>query len=296
MTDYSIFCFPSFLLCLWLGVEVARRVVRRTGVRGRGERWTWLAVLALRPWAAWAVFNLMGRWQAERGFGNVRTFPFYAHLWNNDATFWQVGAERLHTPAFWWWSLATLLAGAASVAVVRRVIRHDEPASWGTGARVAMLVVLSGVLWTAIACLPGGARPRSDKDPNSYLRVWHSASSTLIYAMPQVRSADDFMRRFVEIQPRLRHTIHALTHPPGATLSLYGIGRLAGAGEGNIRYNDTKARYALGLTAVNALNTAVVCLLGGLLFQSARIGLLAAALWFASPAATFYGTFAQDGV
>ena len=70
----------------------------------------------------------------------------------------------------------------------------------------------------------------------------------MLYTVPFVKDSDDYLRRFREIQPQLRSTIHGLSHPPGASLSLYWIGNALGARGLDIRQPETRLRYTLGLT------------------------------------------------
>lgn len=293
MSPLTVASAPVLVLVVWLAAELARMVVRRRG----GPSWTWtrIGVLATRPWAAWAVLNAFCRLNAERIFNDPLTFPLYARPWSGAPVLSYLGGLAREAE-FWFWSLAAAGLAVAVGALAAAVSRRGEPGPGRTAVTAGLLCLAAFWLWTAAACLPRGARPRGPEDPGSYLGVWHEAGSTFLYSMPEIRSPGAFLRDFAAIQPRLRRTIHAATHPPGAALSLYWIGRLAGADPSRIRENPQKARYALGLTAAAALNVAAVCLLAGGLFRSARIGLLTAALWAVAPAAVTYSVFAQDAV
>ena len=72
-----IWSAPALLLLGALLFEVVYFLIRRRA-RG-GPPWT-VAAWALRPWALWAVFNLVFRLNWDRGFNNRRTFPFFANL------------------------------------------------------------------------------------------------------------------------------------------------------------------------------------------------------------------------
>ncbi len=286
---------PFLVLSAWLAAELVRFSARRRPSGGRGEVWTRIGVLAMRPWAVWAVFNALCRLHAEKIFNDPRTFPLYAGPWTDDplpAYFRRV----LAAPEFWIWSLAA--AGLATVLILfaRAVLRRKTIGPGRTVLAAGLLCLLAFAFWSSVACLPRGACPRSDGDPGSFLRVWHTPGSTFLYVMPHIKSPGHFIRNFAAIQPRLRPTIHGVTHPPGAALSLYWAGRLFGASPARIRENDQKVRYALALIALAALNVAAVCLLARGVFRSSRTGLLVATLWVASPAATAYGVFAQDMV
>lgn len=296
MSPLTLTSAPVLLLGVWLAAEIARLVVRRrAGGDGPAGTWTRIGVLATRPWAVWAVFNGFCRLNAERIFNDPLTFPLYAGPWSGAPVLSYLGG-LMREPEFWFWSLAAAGLAVAVGALAAAVSRRGEPGPGRTAVTAGLLCLAAFSLWTAVACLPRGARSRGPKDPGSYLGVWHEAGSTFLYSMPHVKSPGAFLKDFAAVQPRLRRTIHAATHPPGAALSLYWIGRVAGADPARIRENGQKVRYALGLTAVAALNVAAVCLLAGGLFRSARIGLLTAALWAVAPAAVTYSVFAQDAV
>ena len=291
----SLTCGPVLLLYAWLTSEILRLLIRRRPtLNDPTDVWSKIAVLALRPWAVWSAFNLLCRLRAEHGFGNPLTFPLYANLWQPHHAVLPYLAELFKDPEFWIWSVVVACLTGACVAVGWAVIRGKEKGGRRTGLFLGLLCLIAFSLWTSMACLPRGARVRGPGDPGSYLLVWHTAAGTLLYTMPHVKSTDHFLRNFEQIQPNLRHTIHGASHPPGAALSLYWIGKMTGATKEKIRENSEKVRYALGLTAVVALNVATVFLLVWGLFRSSRVGLVAAGLWLVSPAATAYATFSQD--
>lgn len=296
MNQLTFTSAPVLLLGVWVAAEIARLAARRRAAGdGPAETWTRIGVLATRPWAVWAVFNAFCRLNADRIFNDPLTFPLYAGPWSREPLFSYLGG-LLGEPEFWLWTLSAAGLAGGVAALAAAVLRRGEPGPRRTAVTAVLLVLAAFSLWTAAACLPRGARLRGPKDPGSYLRVWHTAGSTFLYSMPHVKSPGAFIRDFPAIQPRLRHTIHGVTHPPGAALSLYWIGRLAGAAPDRIRENGAKVRYALGLTAAAALNVAAVYLLARGLFRSSRIGLLTAALWAVAPAAVTYSVFAQDSI
>ena len=146
------------------------------------------AVWAMRPWMLWGLFNLVFRWRWREGFNNLRTFPFFANLWE-EAESWGQALQRI---------------GQAPGVVV-----------WG-GVAVAVLAALVG--W--LACLPNGAWTGGGRE-GSLLSTWH-AHATMLYTVPFVKDSDDYLRRFLEIQPQLRSTIHGLSHPPGCVTAIQG--------------------------------------------------------------------------
>jgi len=291
----SFTCGPVLVLYAWLISEAFRCLIhRRFPLNDPADVWSQISVLAMRPWAVWAIFNLLCRVYAKHGFGNPLTFPLYANLWAPDSAAFTYLAGLFRDPEFWIWSFVVVCLTCACTAVGLAVIRGEKRGGWRTGVYLGLLYLIAFSLWTAMACLPRGARVRSPEDPGSYLRVWHTAAGTFLYNMPHVKSTNHFLRNFKQIQPQLRHTIHGASHPPGAVLSLYWIGKMAGAAPEKIRENREKIRYALGLTVTVSLNVVAVFLLTWGLFKSTRVALITAGLWLASPAATAYATFSQD--
>ncbi len=287
--------FPAALLAAWLAVEavlLARRLPEDAPAARRARRR--LLRWSGRPWAAWAVLSLVSRRWADLGFNNAVTFPFYANRWDPSLGAWATILERAASPLVGWWVALAAAAAAAAVLAVHGLSATRPAGRVRPAFAAAVLPVAAFCFWIATSALPRGAVPAGPREPGSLLQAWHDPASTLLYAVPHVRSVPDFLRRFEAIQPALRRTIHGASHPPGAVLSLYGIGRLAGAADGDIRTDAVKIRYALGLAAFGTLNVGVLLLLGRLLTGSTRTGLLAAALWALSPAAAVYATFSQD--
>jgi len=283
---------PGVLLVAAVCLEGASLAIRR--VR-RGARTPALTVArwALRPWAVWAAFNLVFRRYAERGFNNPRTFPFYANLWRADEGFADALRRLAGTPSVWGWGAVVLGLTAALLALADRAVRARQ--NDGSLARPLLCAfLLAAALPLAVACLPDGIVSR-DRTRGTLLSSW-TAQSTMLYTIPHIRSTGDYLRRFTEIQPALRRTIHGITHPPGASLSLYWIGRLTGAAGRDIRDAAVRLRYAVGLTVFGACNVFLLFLLGRRMFDSGAAGLLAALLWLASPATGAYASFAQDSL
>jgi hypothetical protein len=162
------------------------------------------------------------------------------------------------------------------------------------GLALPLVYVLTVLLSLSVGSLPDGALSRDGRS-SSLLSAWH-AHSTMLYAVPLVRSSRDYLRRFVDIQPRLRTTIHGLSHPPVASLSMYWIGCAAGVKGMDIRREDVRLRYAIGLTLFSSLGVLAVYLAAAAVGGSRRTGLVASLLWLVSPAALAYLNFSQDGL
>lgn len=237
----------------------------------------------------WAAFNLFFRWRWEQGFNDRRTFPFFAGLWDPAASFGARLQQLWHTPSVGLWGGATLILLAALVVWLIRVLRSPPVRTWPA---LAGLYVLAVLLHLSLASLPDGAWQKGHH--SSLLSSW-KAHTSMLYTVPHVHSTRDYFRRFREIQPGLRVTIHGLSHPPAASLSLYWIGCVVGARGENIREPETRLRYSIGLTLFGALNLFLLYGLGRSLF-SRETGFLAALLWTAAPAVAAYAAFAQDPV
>jgi hypothetical protein len=297
---------PLWLALLWLVAEGVCRVRRRrrraamppTAVeRAEGSGWETLLLWGLRPWGVWALFSLVWRSQAAFAYDHdLTTFPFYAHLWQPGVSI----ASRLVTlggrSQVWLWAGLALASLAALTALARAIAGGGRLARGGVAWRLAAVYLLGGVLLLTAACLPDGPQSRPDGRPGSLTRSW-TAHGTVLYAIPRIKSPSHFMRHFAAIQPRLRITIHALTHPPGGALSLYWLGRLAGVPRGaDIRSEAVRLRYLFALAGFGLLNALAVYALAHGLFGERKVALLAALLWVVAPTTLIHGTFAQDTV
>jgi hypothetical protein len=294
----SLFSTPVMLLAAWLVYEAVRLALRR---RERGGTALRFAGWAIRPWAAWAALNGVFRLAWERGYNNRLTFPFFANLWREGPGGADAGPLFLRATV-WAWGAVVLLIVLALVLIARGVAgrrgqvadTRTEP-GWRTVALLlAVLFVLAIGLNLAVGCLPDGPGPM-DGAPGSLLSCWH-AHATMLYTVPVIKNAEHFLSNFVDLQPRLRRTIHGLSHPPGASLSIYWIGSVMGVRGEDIRSDRVRLRYALGLTSFGALNVLLIYGLGSALFASRRAGLAAALLWLSAPLVTAYATFAQDSL
>ena len=283
--------WPALLLVTWAGCEIAARCAGRRGDRGRHPSWS-LALWALRPWAAWAVFNLVFRWRWDSGFNNRRTFPFFANLWDDRETLLEATARLAALPTVWLWGAVVFaLAAALAFAAWRWALRPPERTSRRLGALV-LLYAAAAALYLSVAALPNGVRSTETRD-GSLLSCWH-AHATMLYTVPVIKSTGHYLRNFLDLQPQLRKTIHGMSHPPGASLSMYYLGCAAGARGEDIRLDATRIRYAFALTLFGALNVFILFALARALFRDDRVAFLATLLWLTAPSVTAYGTFAQD--
>lgn len=289
MNDWSrLFpSFPAFLAAAGLGFELAWFAARRCG-RLRQAPGLVFAAWALRPWTLWAFFNLFVRWRWDAGFNERRTFPFYALPWQPEETFAEAWMRIAQAPGLPWLGAALLLL-AALVGLLAWVVRRNPRR---LGPALGGLYVLAIGLHLSLACLPDGARDEPGR-PGSLRAAWNNPGSTMLYAQPLIRDSGDYFRRFQELQPKLRRTIHGLSHPPGASLALRWIGQAAGVKSRDVRDPENRLRYTVGLVAFGALNVFVIFALGRATFD-ARTGFLAAALWATAPAGAAYAPFAQD--
>jgi hypothetical protein len=282
---------PVLVLTAWLLAELTAAWLRRRAAGGRAAIWGRVAAWSFRPWAVWAVFNAFCRVAWAWGFNDPHTFPFYAGAWQPDAWAGTAVLRLAGRPEVWVaGAIASVAATGLAALAARAVAASEDEGRWVRMA--AVLPVLTLFFWLAVAVLPLRPDP-AQREPGSLLRPWYNPGSTLLYAMPLVRSSAAFLRDYREIQPRLKPTIHGLSHPPGAPLSLKVIGRIMGAGF-DIRHAAVKLRYLAGLAAAGALNALVLVALGAALTGSRRVGIVTAALWAVCPAAVAYATFAHD--
>jgi hypothetical protein len=277
---------PLAILAAALAAEALGRMISRRRPDAIAPR---LALAFMRPWLAWAVVNGVYR-VAGFDFNTPETFPFFAVLWRPDTGPVAFARELLASPAFWLWSAAAWSLGAGTLAFARWALAATGRATVAAG--LAGITALAALLPMAFAGVPLGA-----KDPlaneGSLLAPWFKSGGTMLYGMPRVKSTARFLQDFEAIQPALEISVHGASHPPAATLSLYWLGRLAGA---KADVHRDKLRYAIALTCFNALAVIPMFLLGRALSGRDRVGLAAALLWAVKPAALAHNTFAQDGV
>lgn len=247
----------------------------------------------LRPWAFWAIFNIIYRVNEEDTFNNPYTFPFYANLWQRDMNIIEVLCSSLRLWSVLLWGGASILIAVIILVLLRSGIKSQYP-SWQNKTFVVIGLFFAGVcLHMAAAAYPHGIEdPLRNK--GSLLRPWFHSGSTMLYATPLVENSKTYTREFVELQPRLkRATIHAASHPPWGSLALYWIGLPFGA-EGNTAAD--RLRYSIGLTLFNGLSILPLFFLGCVMFKSRSKGLLTAVLWLTMPNTIAHSTFAPDGV
>ena len=272
-------------LAIWALVELAAFL--RPSLRdARG--WI-LPAWFLRPIAAWSVLSIVYRYFAEYGSGDRTTFPFYFTAWRPKESWSQLAGRLVQSHDFWTWSLVVLLLAILFLLVCRWILEGGLTRT-KTGVALGYLVVLNFIMPLAFDALPEGiVDPLENK--GSFLNSWFDSGNTMLYAMPFIKNKGNFLRRFEKIQPALDMSIHACTHPPGATLALYWAGRMLGA-EGRI--SRDRLRYQLANTLLASLSVLSIYLLGRLVAGTPLTGLLAAALWVAKPATLAYSTFAPD--
>ena len=300
---------PVLIVVGWLLFEVVNLVLRRKGhsPAGAGRR---LLGWILRPWASWGIVNLVYLLNPGKGLDVMDTsptftdwlFPLFIHPWNRHESFMSVVSRLATTPSVYLWGTVILLFAGVLALVIRRIVDGKSIAGKSVIIWLVGLYLLIAGLHLSVASLPNGMFDKLDHQgevlrKGSLLSCWH-AHGTMLYSVPfvQKKGIGFFMRNFSEIQPRLRFTIHAFSHPPGGAVSTYLIGVMAGAKDMNIRLDSTRIRYALGMTFFSALNLFVVFGLGRALFGGNKQGLVAALLWGTAPNIVGYATFAQDGI
>lgn len=279
---------PLLLLAAWAIVEALPLAGRAV----RASRWWKVAAWSLRPLAVWGVYNAVYRFFEPYGFNDRTTFPFAFVQWH-ETDGWLACLQRFAgSPAFWTWSLAVALLAILMLMLCRRIVSPPPLTARPTALVLASLVLLNIAMPLAYNCLPEGAEdPLENK--GSFLHAWFQSGHTMLYCMPHVHSKSHYLKHFAEIQPAMHASIHGVSHPPGASLALYWLGKPFGATE-NI--SQDRFRYALGTTCFAALAVLAVFFLGRAATGSNTIGLMAAALWAVKPATLAYNTFAADPV
>ena len=231
------------------------------------------------------------RWFAKYGINDRTTFPFYFTPWYPGETWTQMAIRLTHSSAFWVSSLVVLLLGILLFMTCRWIL-EGHLGRGKTAVALVYLVLLGTALPLAYDAVPEGVGDPFQGE-GSFLRMWFDSGNTMLYCMPVVRNKGFFLRHFEKLQPDLKNTIHGADHPPGATLSLFWLGRMVGAKE---RVSQDRLRYALATTGFASCSVLSMYILGVCLFGSRKTGLLSAAFWAAKPATLAYNTFAPDTV
>jgi hypothetical protein len=279
--------FPVLVLAILAFLEVLNRCSRRI----HDSRWWFCIIWFWRPYGLWAIFNIIFRALGKYGFNNRKTFPFYFNEWNGGGDWSQSIAWLLQCRGLWFWSCVLFALAVVFLLFCRWLVVKPLTAR-RTSFALIILFAFGFVFPLVYDCLPEGAQaPLAGK--GSFCRSWYDSGNTMLYCMPYIRNQGHYLRNFQTIQPQLTASIHGVTHPPGASLALYWMGKLCGATE-NI--HTDKVRYALGNTLFAALGTFAMFLLGRSLFRSNQVGIMGAALWTVMPAALAYNTFAPDPV
>jgi len=257
----------------------------------RNARWWYGTAWFARPWGVWASLNIVYRYLAAWGVGDRTSYPFYFEPWRSGIRWNAMLAWLASCRGLAMWSLILLLLALLFLFTCRRIVAAP-PSRRMTTLMLVVLVAFAFVLPLVYECLPEGPADMRDSS-GSFLRAWLDSGSTMLYCMPRVTTKSHYLKHFQEIQPTLGASIHGVTHPPGASLALYWMGKLFGA-TGHIATD--RVRYALGSTLFAAMGVAAVFFLGWTLYGSRQIGLISAALWTVKPAALAYNTFAPDAV
>lgn len=300
MGPFISLLIPSLMIISWLLFEVARFLRKRKNkeINTTHKLLVWIA----RPWSAWAIVNLIYQLNPGKGLDAMDTapdftdwvFPVFIHPWNPEESIGHVFTRLATTPTVYIWGMIVALLTLTILFFIKRIL-SDKQYNW---KRITLLLLglylAIGTLHLSVASLPNGPFDSGDRK-GSLLSCWH-AHSTMLYSVPFVKTKGQFLRNFKEIQPQLKFTIHALSHPPGGVLSMYYIGKIVGASGMNIRLDSTRLRYAIGMTFFAALNIFILFGMGKTMFGSNKHGFIAAILWNTAPVAMAYSNFAQDGL
>jgi len=259
-----------------------------------------LATFFWRPVMAVAAVNIWMR-MSSSSMSSRLTYPFYANPWSrSDISFGARIAGLFSSDwATAWFALSSILAFLAAIAAVLIIRRQRQSRRLCYTIAVPALCALAFAFFVSLASVPNGFFT-GEGQKCSMLANWHESGATMLYAIPIINSPGrkqrHYLRDFHKLQGQLERTIHAASHPPLASLFIRWIGSAAGVDYSNpTAWRDarTRLRFALGQTAVSALNVILVFLIGATMFN-ANAGLLAAILWFAAPSVSSYATFAPD--
>ncbi len=288
---------PVCIIVSWLLFEIIRFLRIR-----KEEQTSKLIGWMLRPWSAWAIINLIYQLNPGKGLDAMDSaptftswiFPLFLHPWNRDESIGSVFTRLATTPTVYIWGVIVALLTLILVFLVKLAL-SNRAEGWKRllPLLIAVYIVIS-VLQLSIASLPNGPFDSGERK-GSLLSCWH-AHATMLYSVPFVKTDGNFLRNFKEIQPKLKFTIHALSHPPGGVLSMYYMGNIVGAKGMNIRLDSTRIRYALGMTFFAALNVFILFGMGKYMFGGNKPGLVAAILWNTAPVMVAYSNHAQDGL
>lgn len=290
MNYFDLVSFPAFILLFSFFWEAARFVVARKCRSGCLPVLT-LVSWTVRPWAVWAALNLVYRFYREKAFNNHLTFPFYANLWWSDEIWRNLVGQAMSFSNFQIWVVLTLVVAGLLFLLLRFSFLSKEP----TRRRVVLTLVaaffLSAVLHIVVNNLPGMVPMGRNEVVKSVDYPWCSQGTTMRHAALMVTNTVSYISNFVQLQPGMERIIHAASHPPGASLSLYWIGLIAGMGD-----MPGAVGFMAGLTFFSALSLPVIFLLAKQITGSSKTGLVAALIWSVMPSTVIYNTFAQDGL
>jgi len=278
--------FPVIVLEAWVLIELLPLFLPRA----RQNRLWIIVCWFMRPLAVWAVYNIVIRLIPDWGFHNRTTYPFY--LDRDGRERWRAAFLRLALNLETWrWSVVVWLLGTLAV-IFARWIATEAIQGFRIPLALAYLWGLGFLLPLAYDTLPEGVIAPLEHQ-GSFLHMWFDVGNTMLYCMPKIGSVNHYLRHFEELQPELRMTIHGASHPPGASLALYWLGKLLGASE---RIGTDRLRYALAHTLFAAFSGPAMFALGRCLRVSRRISLMAALLWTVKPATIIWNSFAADAV
>ncbi len=278
---------PALVLLATLLAEAAG-LAWRIYRPGRGDVARRMVLWSLRPWGGWAAINLACRtWPDLRYYINPKTFPFFVHTWDAGGALpwlWRC----LASPTVWLWGGAALAMGAAMILAVLRLSRRDRPARRETAGGLLLLYLLALGLTLSVNSLPLGAGNDMPGGTGSLVKPWFNAAATMYYDIRVITGGRHYLGHFAEYQPRLQ--MHARSHPPGASLSLWLIGRIFSLDA----REPSRHVYTIGLAILATLNLLLMYALGRAIVGTPAGGWFSAGLWATSPAAIYYDIFAMD--
>ena len=285
--------FVCFALCA--AFVIAKRFRPETRVLPVLRLVSWCAA----PTAVAAVVNLV--MQLSRSpYNHPLTYPFFANpMFGRGTGLLDAVRALCARPGVWPWA-AVAVASAALVAALASFSVPAARRAWTTAIFLTVLVVAAFSFALSNACIPDGFRDHPEAGRSSSLvAAWTDEGTTMLLSVPYMRlGSKRYMWEYRLLQRRFEQhrIIHAVSHPPLASLVVRWIGRRFGVRVNDrlsIREFDQQMRYAVGQTVVSALVVLVVFAFGSAMFGRAA-GLLSAALWTVSSSFAAYASFAPD--
>lgn len=221
-----------------------------------------------------------------------QTYPFYAAFWEGGAEKWHFISNISWLKSYGFFAIISAVAALGVLFLVSRTLkRRSVPYSLLQRIRDLILLCLLCIICAlSLAAFPKGVNSSSWETMGSFIRPWFNAGSTMVFDIRNIESEKEYLENFTTLQ-KSSLKIHAASHPPGASLLLYWIGRLTSHSKFPDFYH-----YAIGHTVLCFCNIFIIYLLGFEITRKHATAFLAAALFGLSPAMLIYANFAIEAL